>query len=73
MRFFCVLVLFGFLVPSCALAQLDVAQIELVNDVDDVRYATRELDFDRLEPIRFFQWESVELSVTAERDGAPVD
>jgi len=49
---------------SCS-AALDVAQISLANDVDDVRYATRDLDFDRLEPIRFFRWESVTLDVTA--------
>lgn len=64
-RLFFVLLLAFQIFSLSAFSQLDVAQIALVNDVDDVRYATRELEFDRLEPIRFFQWESVTLDVTA--------
>ena len=61
------------LTPSCALAQLDAAVIELETDVDVVRYDRRELDLDRLETIRFLKWESVRFDVTATRNDAAVD
>jgi hypothetical protein len=49
-------------------AALDVAVIELESDVDQIRYARTAEEFERVTPIRMYQWESVRLDVTALHD-----
>ncbi len=61
-----------FLFCSCRSPAMDVARIEIESDVEQIRYAQTAEEFERLDPIRMYQWESVQLDVSAVRGTTPV-